>query len=66
MGGYLPIGKLENNNIICPVHGSQYDVKTGKLVQDVPFLLRIITGGGSNDLNSYEVEIKDESVFIKF
>lgn len=66
MGGYLPIGKLENNIIICPVHGSQYDVTTGKLVKDVPSLLKIVTGGGSRDLNSYEVEIKDEEVFIKF
>ncbi|AXV36960.1 MAG: Rieske (2Fe-2S) protein [Methanobacteriaceae archaeon] len=65
MGGYLPIGKLENNIITCPVHGSQYDVKTGKLVKDVPRLLKIVTGSGSHDLNSYEVEIKDESIFIK-
>ena len=65
MGGYLPTGKLENNIVTCPVHGSKYDVTTGKLVKDVPRLLRIATGGGSHDLNSYEVEIKDESVFIK-
>jgi len=65
MGGFLPIGKLENSIITCPVHGSQYDVKTGKLVKNVPSLLRIVTGGGSHDLNSYEVEIKDESIFIK-
>jgi len=66
MGGYLPIGKFEDGIIICPVHGSQYDVKTGKLVKDVPSLLKIVTGGGSHDLNSYEVEVKDEEVFIKF
>jgi Ferredoxin subunits of nitrite reductase and ring-hydroxylating dioxygenases len=66
MGGYLPIGKFEDGIVTCPVHGSQYDVKTGKLVKDVSPLLRVVTGGGSRDLNSYEVEVKDESVFVKF
>ncbi len=66
MGGYLPIGKFENGVVTCPVHGSQYDVKTGKLVKDVSGLLKIVTGGGSRDLNSYNVEVKDESVFVKF
>lgn len=64
MGGYMPIGVLDGNIIKCPVHGSQYDVTTGKLVKDVPFALRIVTGGGSNDLKSYEVTVKDCSVFI--
>jgi Ferredoxin subunits of nitrite reductase and ring-hydroxylating dioxygenases len=64
MGGFLPIGKLEDHTITCPVHGSQYDVKTGKLVKDVSSLLKIVTGGGSRDLNSYPVEIKDEAIFI--
>jgi len=63
-GGYLPIGKLENNIITCPVHGSTYDVTTGKLVKDVSFLLRIAIGG-SRDLTSYNVSLKDESVFIE-
>ncbi|MGO9388395.1 MAG: Rieske (2Fe-2S) protein [Methanobacterium sp.] len=63
-GGYLPIGKLENNIITCPVHGSQYDVTTGKLFKDVPFLVRSVTGG-SRDLTSYPVSVKDDAVFIK-
>ncbi len=63
-GGYLPIGKLDYNIITCPVHGSQYDVTTGKLVKDVSFLLRIATGG-SRDLTSYNVSVKDESIYIE-
>lgn len=65
MGGYLPIGVLEGKLIKCPVHGSQYDVTTGKLVKDVPFILRILTGGGSNDLVSYPVTVEGGSVFIE-
>ena len=65
MGGYLPIGKLENNIISCPVHGSQYDVTNGKLVKDVSFILKTLTGGGSSDLTSYPVTVKDENVFIE-
>lgn len=65
MGGYLPIGVLEGNIIKCPVHGSEYDVTTGKLVKDVPYILRILTGGGSNDLKTYDVTVKDETVFIE-
>jgi len=64
MGGYLPIGKLEKNIITCPVHGSEYDVTTGKLVKDVPRLIKISTGG-THDLNSYKVSIEDESVFME-
>lgn len=66
MGGYLPIGNFENGIVTCPVHGSQYDVKTGKLVKDVSGLLKLVTGGGSRDLTSYEVEVEDGSVFVKF
>jgi nitrite reductase/ring-hydroxylating ferredoxin subunit len=33
MGGALDKGKLENNVVTCPLHGSKWDVKTGKLVQ---------------------------------
>jgi nitrite reductase/ring-hydroxylating ferredoxin subunit len=64
-GGYLPIGNLEKNIIICPVHSSQYDVTTGKLVKDVSRLLKILTGRGSHDLNSYPVSVMDNDVYIE-
>lgn len=62
--GYLPKGKLENNIIICPVHGAQYDLTTGKLSKDVPGIMKMATQGGATDLNSYEVEIKDGAIFV--
>ncbi|HOI71441.1 MAG TPA: Rieske 2Fe-2S domain-containing protein [Methanobacterium sp.] len=65
MGGYIPIGTLEGKIIKCPVHGSQYDVTTGKLVKNVPAVLRVLTGGGSRDLKSYPVSVEDETVFVE-
>ena len=58
------IGNLENNLIICPVHGSQYDITTGKLVKDVSSLLKLFTGGGSKDLTSFPVTVKDNAIYI--
>jgi nitrite reductase/ring-hydroxylating ferredoxin subunit len=65
MGGFLPIGSLKNNIIICPVHGSQYDVTTGKLVKDIPTITKLATGRGSHDLDSFPVTVKDDAVFIE-
>ncbi len=65
-GGYLPIGKLEKNIVTCPVHGSEYDVTTGKLVKDVPWIVKSTTGGGARDLNSYQVSVEGDSVLLNF
>ncbi|PKL66446.1 MAG: hypothetical protein CVV28_10610 [Methanobacteriales archaeon HGW-Methanobacteriales-1] len=63
-GGYLPDGKLSNNLVICPVHGTQYDVTTGKVIKNVSSLMKFLTGEAS-DLNRYEVFIEDNSIFIE-
>jgi 3-phenylpropionate/trans-cinnamate dioxygenase ferredoxin subunit len=64
MHGYLPSGKLEGNIITCPVHGAQFDVTTGKVVKNVPGLMKLATGRNSNDLRVYAVAVKNESIFI--
>ena len=33
MGGLLDKGTIEGGVVTCPLHGSKWDVKTGKLVQ---------------------------------
>jgi 3-phenylpropionate/trans-cinnamate dioxygenase ferredoxin component len=33
MGGPLEKGTLEGNVVTCPLHGSKWDVKTGRLVR---------------------------------
>lgn len=63
--GYLPKGKLEDNVVICPVHGVRYDVITGKVVKDVSRLVKVLTRRGARDLTSYKLEIKDEEIFIE-
>jgi nitrite reductase/ring-hydroxylating ferredoxin subunit len=62
--GYLPKGKLENNIVICPVHGAQYDVTTGKVYKDVPGLMKMATSSGATDLKSYKVEVKGGAIFV--
>ena len=62
--GYLPKGKLKNNIVICPVHGAQYDVTTGKVSKDISRLMKLATSGGTKDLSSYRVEIRDDEVFV--
>lgn len=61
MGGELNEGRLEESHIICPKHGSVFDVKTGKLVeQGRMFKIRV----KADDLNSYPVMLKDGDVLI--
>jgi nitrite reductase/ring-hydroxylating ferredoxin subunit len=47
MGGPLPEGTLEGHVVICPWHGSQYDVRTGRALRGpyrIPVLSRLLTG----------------------
>lgn len=46
-------GYIENNCVYCPAHGWMFDLKTGKFPQ------------GLKGLDSYEVQIIDDDVFIK-
>ena len=48
-------GFLENKNIVCPCHGSQFDTKTGE-VKSLP---------ATEPIKIFEVQIKDGAVFVK-
>ena len=39
MGGSLYDGQLDGNNIVCPRHGSVFDVRTGKAVKGAKIAL---------------------------
>jgi 3-phenylpropionate/trans-cinnamate dioxygenase ferredoxin subunit len=55
MGGSLYDGKLDGSHVICPRHGSIYDVTTGKVVQSGKlFFMKAKV----HDLNSYPVKIE--------
>ncbi len=61
MGGALEEGRLEDGNIICPRHGSVFDVKTGKVVERGKlFKVKVKV----HDLKSYEVLRQGDDVLI--
>ncbi len=52
-GGPLAEGMLEQNTVVCPWHGWEFDVTSGNCV--VP---------GGFQLKSYKVEVKENEVWI--
>ncbi len=52
-GGPLGQGLLEGAVVTCPWHGWQFDVRTGKTVQNTDF-----------GVTCYAVEVKGEDIFV--
>ncbi len=63
--GYLPRGTLKDHTVICPVHKAEYDIATGKVVKNVPALMKLAMHRGATDLRTYEVEVVDDNVRVK-
>lgn len=63
--GYLPKGDVKDRAVICPVHKAQFEVTTGKVVKNVPALMKLATRKEATDLRAYEVEVVDNSIRIK-
>jgi nitrite reductase/ring-hydroxylating ferredoxin subunit len=63
--GYLPSGELRNTTVICPVHKAQYNIVTGKVVKNVPGLMKLATNRQATDLHIYEVKVVGDSILIK-
>ena len=63
--GYLPDGGVKEHAIVCPVHKAQFEVTTGKVLKNVPALLKLATHREAADLRTYEVEVVENSVRIK-
>jgi 3-phenylpropionate/trans-cinnamate dioxygenase ferredoxin component len=61
MGGSLYDGKLVNNQVICPRHGSIFDVTTGKVVQSGKLFFMNVK---VRDLRSYPVKIEGNDLLI--
>jgi len=52
--------------VVCPVHKAEYDLDTGKVVKDVPSVLRLATGGRrATDLKTYEVKVVGDSIQVR-
>ncbi len=66
MGGELPKGRLESDVVVCPRHGAQYNVKTGKLVKDVGFAAKALTvGKGAHDQQAFQVVEEGDDVKVE-
>ena len=63
--GYLPRGELTGHTVICPVHKAQYDINTGKVVKNVPALMRLAGRRNATDLRIYDVEVVENMVRVK-
>jgi 3-phenylpropionate/trans-cinnamate dioxygenase ferredoxin component len=64
MNGYLPSGRLEKNELVCPKHGARYDVMTGRLMKNVPAVMRMATGRGSRDLQTFKVKVEADDILV--
>ena len=76
MGGLLAKGKLKGTVVTCPVHGSRFDLKDGKVVRWVEgagimsYIGRLMSAIGmatkkAKPLTVYEVKIENERVMVK-
>jgi 3-phenylpropionate/trans-cinnamate dioxygenase ferredoxin subunit len=60
-GGRLSAGTLEGGVVTCPLHGSKFDVRTGKSVSGSKFMFFRSKVG---DLPSYEVKVEGDDVMV--
>jgi 3-phenylpropionate/trans-cinnamate dioxygenase ferredoxin subunit len=62
MGGNLSDGTLEDDIIICPRHGSRFNVRNGEAIMGPKILiLRLNT----KNLRVYEIEIRENDIMIE-
>ena len=54
-GGPLDEGELDGNNVICPWHGGQFDVTTGKVIGPPPM----------KDETPFDVRVEGSDVLMK-
>lgn len=63
MGGSLFDGTLDGSRIICPRHGSIFDVTTGKAMQGAKILF---FKANVRDIQCYPVKIEGDDLLIGF
>jgi len=61
MNGSLYDGNLEGNNIVCPKHGSVFDVRSGESVQGGKMLFVRFK---VNDTHSYPIKLEGDDILI--
>jgi len=63
MSGYLGKGNIVGTSIKCPVHGAEYDLKTGKITKDLPWIMKKMTKE-TKDLEMYKIEVEAGEIKI--
>lgn len=61
MGGSLYEGNLDGSHIVCPKHGSTFDVITGKVITRGKLFFMSVK---VHDLQSYPVKIEGTDIMI--
>ncbi|NCB73960.1 MAG: non-heme iron oxygenase ferredoxin subunit [Clostridia bacterium] len=61
MGGSLFDGNLDGYNIVCPKHGSVFDVRTGKAVKGGKIIFIKVQ---ANDTQAYPVKIEGTDILV--
>jgi nitrite reductase/ring-hydroxylating ferredoxin subunit len=61
-GGDLSKGSLDSNIVTCPLHGSRFDVTTGKAISGPKIAL---FRAKTNDEPSFEVKIEGNDIMLK-
>ncbi|WP_337860484.1 Rieske (2Fe-2S) protein [Ferroplasma sp.] len=64
MGGDLGHGKINGNDVICPRHHAQFDMKTGKVDKNINGFFKVMTRKDAKDLNSYQIKEEDGKLSI--
>jgi 3-phenylpropionate/trans-cinnamate dioxygenase ferredoxin subunit len=62
LGGSLAGGRLDGGRVVCPRHGSMFDVATGKNVGNAKIAFISIR---VDDAKSYPVRVEGEDVFVE-
>src|SRR5436309_15783833 len=55
--GNLAEGMLEDYTITCPIHGSQFDIRTGKVSNETPW--------AKSDEHIYEIKVQGGDILVK-
>jgi nitrite reductase/ring-hydroxylating ferredoxin subunit len=62
---YLPSGQVKDHAVVCPVHKAQFEATTGKVIKNVPGMLKLATRREATDLRTYEVQVVDNTVRVR-
>ena len=65
LAGNLADGTLDNAIVTCPVHHSQYDVRTGKVVKNVGRLVKLATRKEATGQRAYETKVVGPDILLK-